>query len=134
MDGIEDVKQSFGRCIAAGDLIERFYEIFLRSNPEIAPHFVNTDFTVQKGLLRRGINLAIMFAGDQPVGVDGINRLRTSHAKLAMDISPNLYKYWKESLIQAISEFDPKFDAQLRSSWDYTLQKTIDHIVAGYYE
>lgn len=129
---VEDVKHSLGRAILNGDVIGRFYEIFLDSNAGIKPLFVNTDLSKQKKLLHQGLNLAIMYADGSMIGKTGINRIQKSHSRSAMNISPILYPYWKRSLIQAISEFDPKFTPKIKSEWDRTLQKAIDHICAGY--
>lgn len=127
------VRDSFSRSIAK-DIIGHFYDIFLKSHPDIAPHFVNTDFTAQKHLLQHGINLAIMYAEGKSFGTSGIKRIRKSHSKSGMDIEPRLYPYWKASFLKAISETDPKYDKQIHNAWDSVLQKTIDYIIEGYEE
>ncbi len=133
MIDLEKIKQSFARCILKGDVIERFYGLLLDSHPDIKPRFANTDFDSQKQLLRQGINLAIMFASDDPMGKNGIKRIRESHSKSGgLNVPPDLYPYWKKSFIQAISEFDPEFSDELRKQWDWVLQKTIDSIIEGY--
>jgi len=130
---VEEVKLSFGRCIAAGDLIDRFYAIFLDSNPDIKPHFKDTNFTVQMAMLRQSVNLAIMFAAGSQVGHSGLDRIKKSHSKSELGIPPHLYKYWKESMIEAVSDTDPKFDHKLGAAWGKVLQLAVDH-VAGDYE
>ena len=132
MNNGEDVKQSFARCMIKGDIVGRFYEIFLNSHADIKPRFAQTDFDTQKHLLRQSINLAMMFASDNQVGKNGISRIRQSHTKSGLNIPPALYPYWKKSFIQAASEFDPEFSDELRKQWDMVLQKTIDFIIQGY--
>lgn len=132
MSDVEDVKQSFVRCMIQGDIVGRFYDIFLDSHPDIKPRFANTDFDSQKQLLRQGVNLAIMFADGHDVGKKGINRIRNSHSKSGLNIPPDLYPYWKKSFIQAASEFDLEFSDELKSQWDSILQKTIDYVIDGY--
>ncbi len=132
MNDCEEVKQSFARCMIKGDIVGRFYEIFLESHPDIKPRFANTDFDSQKLLLRQSVNLAMMFASDNQVGQKGIKRIRKSHSKSGLNIPPNLYPYWKKSFIQAASEFDQEFSGGLNRQWDMVLQKTIDFIVKGY--
>lgn len=90
MNNYEEVKQSFARCMIKGDVIGRFYDIFLDSYPAIKPRFANTDFDSQKHLLRQGVNLAIMFASNNPVGKKGIERIRKSHSKSGLNIPPDL--------------------------------------------
>ena len=134
MINIELVKKSFDRCAAKGDIIGDFYDIFLESHPDISPQFANTNFVQQKKLLLQGLDLTIMFATDEPVGKIGINRIKKSHCKTALNITPELYPYWKQSLLRAISELDPEFSDKLKEQWDLVLQKSIDYIISGYEE
>ncbi len=131
IDSVE-VEESFERCILKGDVMERFYALFMDSHPDIKPRFASTNFDSQKRLLRQSIGLAILHARNNPVGRIGINRLARSHGKSGLDIPPRLYAYWKQSFIQAVSEFDEEFSESLRTQWDAVLQKTIDDVVAGY--
>ena len=49
---ITDVIASYGRCCVHPAFFDRFYEIFLGSDPAIRPMFVRTNFAKQKALLR----------------------------------------------------------------------------------
>ena len=62
---------SFGRCVNNGDLFQTFYDIFLKSDPRLAPMFANTDFK-QKGLMKQGVNWALMFADENVIGQIGL--------------------------------------------------------------
>ncbi len=64
---------------------------FLESHPDIKPRFAHTDFDAQKHLLRQSINLAMLFANENPVGKKGINRIRQSHSQSGLNIPPELY-------------------------------------------
>ncbi len=132
MSYVDDVKESFVRCMIHGDIVGRFYDIFLESHPDIKSRFANTDFNSQKQSLRQGINLAIMFADDHDIGKKGINRIRNSHSKSGLNIPPDFYPYWKKGFIQAVSEYDQEFSVELKSQWNSILQKTIDYVIAGY--
>jgi len=132
MLGAAQVEESFERCMLKGDVIERFYAIFIDSHPDIKPRFANTDFDAQKKLLRQSIGLAILHAHNNPVGRIGIDRLARTHSKSGLNIPPHLYAYWKASFLQAVAEFDAEFSLELKASWDLVLQKTIDGVAAGY--
>jgi len=110
MKTFSPTEDSLGRCLNHGDLFGRFYEIFTASNPEIARKFENSDIKKQKDLLQYGIILANMFYNDNPIGINGIKRIRESHSRSKLDIKPSLYKYFLDSFIRAASELDPKFD------------------------
>ncbi len=130
----ETIKASMGRAITRGDIFGRFYQIFLQSNPKIKPIFTNVDMEKQKALLRQGINLAIMFAEERAIGQSAMNRLRHSHSKSNLGIDPSMYRYWLDSFMKALSEFDPDFDNTLEKQWRETLTKATDHIASGYNE
>jgi hemoglobin-like flavoprotein len=132
MNDFEEVKLSLARSMITGDIIGRFYDILLASNPNIKSMFSKTDFSTHKQLLRQSIGLAIMFANGNAVGKKGIQRIKKSHSKTALNISPNLYPYWKKSFIQAIAELDSEFSDELKKEWDFVLQQTIDYIIDGY--
>jgi hemoglobin-like flavoprotein len=134
MGAIEDVKASFGRCMAEQSLFDTFYDIFLASHPDIRPRFATTDFDRQKVAIRQGLNLAIMYAAGNPVGEGGLERIRASHARTRLNIPPDLYKYWKESMLEAVSRTDPRYDASLARSWDEVLQQAVDFIAGGYHD
>jgi hemoglobin-like flavoprotein len=134
MIDVAEVEESFERCMLKGDVVERFYALFMDSHPDIRPRFVDTDFDSQKKLLRQSIGLAILHARNNPVGRIGINRLARSHSRSGLNIPPALYAYWKASFIQAVSEFDDEFSDSLNIQWDAVLQKTINDVVAGYEE
>ena len=127
-----DVSQSFDRCLRRGDVIQRFYDLFMASHPDIPARFTHTDFRAQKRLLEQGVNLAILYAEGNPVGRIGVDRIRVSHARSRMDIPLHFYDHWQEAFLAAIAEFDEEFSEALRMQWEQVLRKTIDHVRAGY--
>ena len=126
------VQKSYSRCIASGKLFDRFYDIFLATDPDIKERFANTDFDKQKKLLRHGINLMIMFSEDNLIGKSGIERIRFTHSKHKLNIPSPYYALWKSSLIKAISEVDNQFNAEIEHAWSKTLDVGIEHIKLGY--
>ncbi|NOX27078.1 MAG: globin [Gammaproteobacteria bacterium] len=130
----QDIRTSMGRAITHGDLFARFYDIFLASNPKIKSMFVGTNLETQKALLRQGVNLALMFAEGKAIGKSAMNRLRDSHSKSHLGIEPSMYRYWLDSFIKALKEFDPDFDAALEKQWRQALGVAIEHIAGGYNE
>ena len=49
---LKQVVESYGRGCTHPEFFDRFYEIFLRSDPSIRPMFLHTSFSKQKALLR----------------------------------------------------------------------------------
>ncbi|QSE96339.1 globin [Fulvivirga lutea] len=131
-DKISIVQNSYGRCLASGDVLDTFYQEFLGSSPEIKERFKNTDFEKQKKLLKHGINLMIMFAAENLAGKSGLKRIRESHDSKHLNINPKLYDLWKFCLLQAIKSHDYKYNNLVESSWNNVLDKGIRYIKEGY--
>ena len=104
---MQEIKMSFGRCLTHGDLFQEFYNIFLKSDPCLAPMFANTDFAKQKALLKQGLNLALMYADGNIIGQSGLRKIRKSHAQNDLNIAPHLYPLWVNSFLSAIQKMDP---------------------------
>lgn len=131
-DVVERVRDSFSRCILSSGFIDRFYELFLASNPEIGPKFAKTNFEKQKGLLVQSILYAIQFAAGNDAGERGLSPIRKSHNRKKLNIEPRYYRYWTESLVKTISEKDYKYTATLEYDWRAALKPVVEFMVAGY--
>ncbi len=132
-DEIRKVKRSYSRCfIGEKNLIDGFYDVFLNSHPDIAVMFKNSDFNQQKLLLRQGINCMIMFAEGVFAGDFCLEEIKKSHNKKHLNIHPDYYPLWKDSLIVNLRKYDPQFDDELLKLWNETIDKGLDFIISGY--
>ncbi|MCA9473655.1 MAG: globin [Nitrospirales bacterium] len=126
------VRQSYGRCAMNPNFIDYFYEEFLKSHPSIKPMFSNTDFKKQKELLRTGIGMLLAHLEGKPAGTMTLDRIAESHNKQHMNINPNLYQFWIDSLIKSVKQCDQKFSPDLERSWQKVLRAGVDYITARY--
>lgn len=133
-DDFTDVQRSYGRCLnGPANFIDRFYEIFLDSAPEIRPSFNRTDFGRQRRALRRGITAAILYAGGSPLVSGTVEQMAEIHSRRGRaPVEPFLYRYWVESLMKAVSESDPDFTPALEARWRAALAPVIDTFVERY--
>lgn len=114
----DDLQQSYGRCLRDKNFITRFYEIFLASHPDIAPMFAKTDFRTQRMALRHGISAAILHASGSTLPKRTIDQMAKVHGREGRaPVSPELYPYWVDSLVQAVSEHDPEATPALLERW-----------------
>jgi hemoglobin-like flavoprotein len=114
----DDLQQSYGRCLRGKNFIERFYEIFLESHPAIRPMFAKTDFQTQRMALRHGISAAISYASGSSLTKRTVDQMAASHSRTGhAPVSPELYPYWVDSLVQTVKEMDPQATPQLLSRW-----------------
>ncbi len=47
-------------------------------------------------------------------------------------VDPGFYVHWRENLLQAVSEFDPRFTPALRDQWSEALKQTTDFFTQHY--
>lgn len=127
-----EVEKSFGRCTVNPNFLDRFYQIFLASHPAIAPMFAHTDMARQKGLLRSGLAMVIMHGQGNSFGTKSLDKIAESHSKKKWNISPSLYPFWVNSLMQAIKECDPQLTPAVEAEWRKVLEAGASYIAAGY--
>ena len=112
------LQQSYGRCLFRKGFIERFYEIFMASHPDVAAMFARTDFQKQRLALRRGISVAIFHASGSAVVKRTTEQMADVHSRCGRaQVAPELYPYWIDSLVQAVREFDDRADEALLARW-----------------
>ncbi len=129
---IKAVKRSFARCFLKQDMILRFLDILVESNPEIAPHFTETDFSQITFLLRQGINCTIMYAQGVYAGKFCMKELRVYHSRKNLAIHPKYYPYWIESLRKTVKELDPQYTEELGDLWVRVVTPAIEYMASGY--
>ena len=94
--------------------------------------FAKTDMTKQKSLLRQGVSMMFMHLSGNSVGTTGMDRIGESHSKKKMNIDPNLYGYWIDSLVKTVKACDEKFTPSLEAEWKTALRAGVDRIISFY--
>jgi hemoglobin-like flavoprotein len=133
LETFDDLQQSYGRCLREKNFIERFYEIFLASHPDIAPMFEKTDFNTQRFALRRGISVAIEHANGSRLAERTMNQMADTHSrKGSVPVPPSLYRYWVDSLVRTVDEVDPQSSDALLERWRTGMNKVVSTFQAHY--
>ncbi len=130
MNSTDRVMQSYGRCCASPDFFDKFYNNFLASSPSIRERFVNTDMRSQKDLLRSGIMNLVLYA--RGMSDAKLRHLGQSHSRSALNIHPDLYGLWLESLLQTVKEHDLKVTTEDLVAWREVLEDGIS-LIKSYY-
>ena len=126
------VQASFKRCEQTGDFAERFYSHFLGASDEIAPLFANTDFKKQRTLLRGSVFMMVMKEVDDTRAHGHFSKIGESHAHGQLDIKPELYEVWLDSLCATVKELDPEWTAELEDQWREKMRPAISLITSKY--
>lgn len=127
------VMERFGHCASCPTFFDDFYKEFVSRSAEIREMFKHTDMTKQKQLLRAGISFLILFSqGNNPLAANKIQELSNSHAHDRLNVRPDLYPHWLESLLKTIAKHDPKYDARHEAAWRAVLGVGIEKMKSGY--
>ena len=116
--------ESFSRILGKGAynpaFITCFYEIFLDASPVVAEKFAHTDMSAQRTMLHDSL-LTMADFGRTKVLNPRLKQLADIHSRRRQDISPALYDLWLESLVTAVSRYDPDFDEDVALAWRIAL-------------
>lgn len=130
MDGyLDKVTASFQRCRQDPAFVDTFYDIFLSTSSEIADKFAHTDFRIQKLMLRESLLTMLCFNMGMAGTKDELLRLAKRHEEL--DIKPDHYTIWLDSLCEAVSRHDPKYSPEVEALWRDAMQKGIDFMLGA---
>lgn len=130
---LEIMDESFRRCCMRRDFLARFYERFLASSPEIKARFRGTDFTRQRRALLASLHLMLLAAEDERKGPRRyLKDLAELHSKQRLDIRPEFYDLWRDSLLETVRECDPDIDEATEQAWKRVLGVGIAYLVAHY--
>jgi hemoglobin-like flavoprotein len=116
-DQLAAFHDSLERCRASGRLMDRFYEILVASSPEVGEKFKNTDFRRQKRVVMESLYMLILVSQGQQEGRQHLEKVAVRHDRDHLDIEPELYDVWLESLLQAVRECDPRFSPAIETAW-----------------
>ncbi len=129
---ISKVRLSYGRAISKRNFLGRFYTLFMQSNPVVARKLAATDIVKQQELLSQAVNMVILFPQGNKIAKNAIKRIRESHNRDGLAIKPEYYQFWIDSLVIALAEHDPEFDAALEQAWRDVAKGAIAYIADGY--
>lgn len=123
-----EVVSSFYRCRRDGHFVDTFYELFLSKSPEISQKFANTDFKIQKLVLRQSLLEMICFDRGMAGTREEIVRLGSHHKELG--ITPGMYSLWLEALCEAIRKHDPEYTPEVERNWREAMRKSIREMIS----
>ena len=124
------VEQSYARCLRSADFLPRFYEHLLSSDPAVPGYFEKTEFPRQYKLLQHGLGLLISYAKSSDEEL--LARIAARHSARGIDVPPEMYEMFSDSLLTTIEEHDPKFDEETENAWRAALQPGLDFMRERY--
>lgn len=127
------VKDEFSRCVISPGFFDDFYREFTGKSPEIRTMFAHTEMKAQKEALRAGLMFLIMYAeGKSAFATTKLDKIGTTHRRTQLNVRPDLYPFWMQSLITTVSKHVPTFSPTSRAAWQAVLQHGVNRIVSHY--
>lgn len=129
----EQVKASFARCAALGDeFFDSFYANLVDRETAIGQMFAETDMQKQNQLIEEGITHLIAYAQGDGEAETRIRELGRTHNRHFINVRPEFYPLWEESLLNALREHDPKLTPELADEWKKAIAPGIALMVSLY--
>lgn len=127
-------KESLERCQTDSQFLSRFYNKFVILNPEIREKFSNTNMENQKMMLHASLYMILLTTQGNNAASVYLDRVAKRHSKLELNIRPELYDLWLETLIETVSETDVNFNEKIEHAWRSVMLHTIDYMKSKYDE
>lgn len=129
---IELFNDSLERCTSGSGLLERFYELFVASSPEVLETFRHTDFRKQRRALKISLYMMMSAAEGRIEGDVHLERIARRHSRAELGIRPELYDLWLECLIQAVRDCDRLFNSETERAWRSVMKPGIEFMKSMY--
>ena len=129
----EQVRQSYQRCASLGDeFFDSFYANLVDQETAIGQMFAETDMQKQNELIEDGIAQLIHFAEGSKDAETRIRALGQSHSQHFLNVLPDYYSLWLDSLMLAVKEHDPNYTPELEAHWREVAAPGIELMVSLY--
>ncbi len=126
------MRASFLRCCQQDDFIDIFYFELTTRAPETGRMFAGTKMSTQDTLVRSGISYLIEFAAGVPGVRSKIDEIGRKHDRNHLQVRPDLYPAWVDSLVAAVRECDAHADDGLCAAWRQVVEPGVQLIAAAY--
>jgi len=128
---IEQLNDSFERCVSDEEFMEVFYQDFL-ANPPVAEKFANTDLRRQKRMVKASLHMMISAVSRRQQDLSYLGEIAERHSRRGVGIQPYLYELWMQSLLRAVRHCDRRCNTAIETLWRQALDPAIEFIVAKY--
>ncbi len=128
---IEELRQSYRRCVMNQDFANNFYESFLASSQDIAKRFENTVMIKQKAMLVEALaHLINLVEHGKPS--ERLMHAAKKHDRRHLNIKPSYYKIFKTHILNNIKTHDLKINATLEANWEIVIDAGINYFIENY--
>ena len=133
-DHLAVFRASLQRCLAAPAFFETFYDGFIGSSDEVKEKFKDTDMERQAKVLQDSLYAMTVAAqgGTNSPARSFLPGLAEKHNQKGLDIRPELYDLWLDSLVETVKGHDPECSPEVEAAWRTTLASGIEFMRSHY--
>lgn len=128
----EQFMKSLDRCTSNDQFVPAFYERFMASSGDVRHKFRFTSFEKQNKMLIRSLKLSAGATDGEPEALMELKERAVTHDHNHLDIKPELYDLWLDSLVVTAQEFDIEWSDPIERAWRAILGFVIHRMVAKY--
>jgi hemoglobin-like flavoprotein len=130
---LKAVESSLERCATNPRFLERFYDLFLEASPAVREKFKDTNFQRQRRMVQASLHGVISFVRYGEAWPDPyLREVAETHSRRDLDIAPELYELWLQSLLQAVGEHDSQHTAAIHYAWQRVMREGIRFFTSRY--
>lgn len=126
---LSSVTASARRCLAAPAFHGVFFDDLARRAPGAVALFAGADERILRNFLRNAITLLLMDAAGSPNAADRLDYVRTHHGPDALNVRPEWFAHWVESLMHSVRGVDPEYSAALEASWRRVIAAGVQKVI-----
>ena len=128
----EQFMGSLARCKSNDRFIPDFYERFMASSDDVRRRFRFTSFEKQNRMLLKSLILSSAATEGDPKALAELTERAETHDHAHLNIKPELYDLWLESLISTAQEFDSEWSDSIEHAWRKILGFVIHRMITKY--
>ena len=129
MSDLSEVTKSCNRCFAVPAFFGTFFQELSPRVPAVTDLFAGADEIVLKAFLRKAVTLILLDAAGSPHATESLARVRIRHGPGDLNLNPDWFPHWIESLMAAISKHDPEYTPTLGKKWRAILKVGVQKVV-----
>ena len=86
----------------------------------------------QKMMLHASLYMIMIATQQNKAASVYLEQIANKHSKSELNISPDLYGYWLESLMKTVSEIDPEYSEEIEEAWRTVMGYGIEYMKSKY--
>lgn len=94
--------------------------------------FAQVDMQQQNRLIRQGVEHLVSFAVGSEESSEALRRVGISHGQHGLNIAPELYPIWLDTLMDTVRNHDPEATDDVEAAWRVVARGGLDLIASLY--